>query len=116
MRLHECVLAGLMLLAAGTLLTLSSGCKRSDDAAGRSRAAPAAPPGPVPQVVQLGARVMEQGRVVAFREGVVPLPEDVRDASTDQKAYVRKDANGGVWVLLPSEVGPTSFKAWVHAT
>jgi hypothetical protein len=45
-----------------------------------------------------------QGRLTANKEGVVDLPANMQSISVTQKAYVKREADGTIWVFLPETV------------
>jgi hypothetical protein len=95
------------LLAGALALT---GCHKSGSSSSSSSSS-------VPQLTQRAGAIVAQGRLAPNKEGVVDLPETMKGASVDNKAYVKKGPGGEVWVLLLStQESPTNFKAHLYCT
>src|SRR6266498_1239585 len=80
---------------------LKAGCKPSSSGS----AAPAS------SLAVRAASAITQGRLLPNKEGVVDLPQNLQPVSSNQKAYVKHEANGTMWVLLLESMdNPNNFK------
>jgi hypothetical protein len=61
------------------------------------------------------AAAVAQGRLVPNKEGVVDLPVNMQSASVNQKAYVKREADGTAWVFLP-ETTDANFKGQLYCS
>jgi hypothetical protein len=94
------------LLLAATLMV--TGCKQSGSSGSGSGSAPSA-------VAARAAAAVMQGRFTPNKEGVVDLPANFQSASVNQKAYVKRDEGGTIWVLLP-ETTDANFKGQLFSS
>jgi hypothetical protein len=55
--------------------------------------------------------------LLANKEGVVDLPQNLQSISSNQKAYVKREANGTMWVLLLESMdNPSNFKGRLYCS
>ncbi|HEY7115459.1 MAG TPA: hypothetical protein VH475_02670 [Tepidisphaeraceae bacterium] len=97
---------GIWALAAAlaAALAMAGGCKKSS-----SSSAAAAD-----ERLLHGAAAIASGRVAVGKDGVADLPQTMQSYSSNQKAYVKKEADGTTWVLLPQSIDGSNVKGLLY--